>query len=81
MRFVAPADSATGEAIAAILKRHTRHFVLVTLRESAQGDRMEHAYQIRVPDTLSRIGLISDLNALDDVGGIALHMQEPTLEV
>jgi hypothetical protein len=81
VRFVAPADSSTGEAVTAILKRHTRHFVLVTLREAAQGDRMEHAYQIRIPDTEARMGLISDLTDLEDVADISLHMQEPTLEL
>ena len=81
VRLVAPANSETSAAITEILGRHTKFFVLVTLREAAQADRMEHAYQIRIPATDARLSLINDLDALEDVGDISLHMQEPTLEV
>jgi len=81
VRLVAPAKSEVSSSITAILRQHTSHFVLVTLRESAQGDRMEHAYQIRIPETDARLALINELDALDDVDDISLHMQEPTLEV
>ena len=81
VRLVAPAKSEVSSSITAILRQHTSHFVLVTLREAAQGDRMEHAYQIRIPETDARLALINELDALDDVDDISLHMQEPTLEV
>jgi len=81
VRLVAPAKSEVSSSITAILRQHTSHFVLVTLREAAQGDRMEHAYQIRIPETDARLALINELDALDDVADISLHMQEPTLEV
>jgi uncharacterized membrane protein YhiD involved in acid resistance len=81
VRLVAPADSDVSSAITAALKKHTKHFVLVTLRESSQGDRMEQAYQIRIPGSDARLALINDLAAIENVADISLHMQEPTLEV
>jgi uncharacterized membrane protein YhiD involved in acid resistance len=81
VRFVAPAQSETSEAVAGALKRHTRHFVLVTLRESAQGRDVEHAYQIRIPDPSARTALVEALLDVDGVRDVSLHLSDPTLEV
>jgi len=81
VRMVAPADPAVASAISAVLKEHTAHFVLVTMREVAQGDAFEHAYQVRIPDPDARPALLHALDAIEGLGDVALHMQEPTLEV
>ncbi len=81
VRMVAPADTDTSEKINAALRAHTRHHVLVSLREVAQGEKVEHAYQVKIPDPASRPKLLSALSDVPDVRDISIHMQEPTLEV
>lgn len=81
VRFVADADPALGPAVHAALKEHTTHFVLVTMREVAQGGAFEHAYQVRIPNPEARPALLHALGALPSVHDLALHLQEPTLEV
>ena len=44
-----------------------RLFRLVTLREAAQGKRMEHAYQISVPNPDARNHLVLGLQALNGI--------------
>lgn len=81
LRFVAPSVSGTSAEVGAVLDRHTAHWVLVSLREAAQGDRMEHAYHVRVPDPDARGVLLEDLAALEGVADLSLFLQEPTLEL
>jgi hypothetical protein len=81
VRFTAPGGGETAQAIAGILRATTRHHALVTLREVAQADLLEHAYQVRIPDDESRISLVTSLEALSGVHDVILHMQEPTLEL
>lgn len=80
LRFQLPltADEAV---VASTLKRHTRTFALVTLREVAQGQAMEHAYQVRLADQGRRVDLIHDLEALPGIQDVSLLMQEPTVEI
>ncbi len=81
VRLVAPADSDAAARISAALREHTAQFVLVTMREAAQGDAFEHAYQVRIPDPDGRPALLHALDAIDGTRDVALHMQDPTLEV
>ncbi len=81
VRLVAPASSETTARVSAALKANTAHFVLVSMREVAQGDRFEHAYQVRIPNPEQRPALLHALDAIEGVADVALHMQEPTLEV
>jgi len=80
LRFQLPTD--TDEAAAmAVLRKHSRFFALVTLREVAQGKEMEHAYQIRVRDPKQRAALIHGLEHTPGVHDVALLLQEPTVEL
>ena len=81
VRLVAPADPSVAEAITAALRAHTTHFVLVTMREAAQGEAFEHAYQVRIPNPDERPALLHALDGIDGTTDVALHIQEPTLEV
>lgn len=79
VRFYAP--SGQEEAIAKILRAHTQRFVLVTLRAAAQGNVMEHAYQISIPELPARARLVRALQELEGVQDVSLLLQEPTLEL
>ena len=63
------------------LKAHTRGFELVTLREVAQGTRMEHAYQVRLRDRGGRSTLVHALESAEGVDDVSLLLQEPTVEL
>ena len=79
VRLVAPL--AAEEEVARVLRAHCRHFVLVTLREVAQGTAMEHAWQISLEDPEQRGALVAALQAVDGVQDVTLLLQEPTLEL
>ncbi len=81
LRFVLPTSSEAEQELARILKRHTRHFALVTLREVSQGDALEHAYQIQIPDQSRRVKLVRELEAVAGIQDVTLLMQEPTVEL
>ena len=80
IRFSAPQD---GDilTISTVLREHCDSFVLVTLREAAQGSRVEHAYQISIPDPDARSKLVRGIQSLDDIQDVTLLMQEPTLDL
>lgn len=81
VRFTAPPRPDVEIAITNALRRHTRSFVLVTLREAAMGDLMEHAYQVSLADPDERIALVADLQSIQGLTDVNLLLQEPTLEL
>lgn len=81
LRFIAPQGAPTQEAIATVLSRYCRSFSLVTLREAAQGDAMEHAYQISARSLEERSLMVSGLQDVPGVKSVTLLLQEPTLEL
>ncbi|MCB9567063.1 MAG: DUF4956 domain-containing protein [Myxococcales bacterium] len=80
LRFQLPITS-DESAVMAILRRHTRFVALVTLREVAQGQAMEHAYQVRLGDPRHRTDLVRALEAVPGIQDISLLLQEPTVEI
>jgi len=75
------AANGAGESVNEVLRSHTRRFVLVTMREAAQGDAIEQAWQVRIPDPDARAKLVGALLSLDGVSDVSLHLSDPTLEV
>ena len=64
-----------------ILRKHSSFVALVTLREVAQGQAMEHAYQIRIADPKHRSSLVQSLEQLPGIQDVSLLLQEPTVEL
>lgn len=81
VRFAMPSSEVGDHAVGVVLKTHCESFVLVTLRKAAQGELMEHAYQISIPDPAARTRLVSALNDIDGLQDVTLLMQEPTLDL
>ena len=81
VRFAVPPQSAVQQAIPVLLKEHCESFVLVTLREAAQGALVEHAYQISIPNPDSRSNLVLGLQKLSGIRDVTLLMQEPTMDL
>jgi uncharacterized membrane protein YhiD involved in acid resistance len=81
LRFVAAQAAPTQEAIARVLATHCRTFSLVTLRETAQGTAMEHAYQISARSPDERAMVVASLQRVPGVQNVTLLLQEPTLDL
>lgn len=80
VRFQLPV-AADGNEVMALLRRHTRSVALVTLREVAQGEAMEYAYQVRLGDPRKRVELVRALETLPGIQDVSLLLQEPTVEL
>lgn len=81
LRLNMPADPACDEHLKAILKEYCSNFVLINLREISQGDRMEHAYQVKMKDPNFQSYLVNALRTIAQVFDVSLLMQDPSLEV
>ena len=80
LRFQLPIASDEGEVMK-LLRRHSSFVALVTLREVAQGQALEHAYQIRLADPKHRVALVQGLERLPGIQDVSLLLQEPTVEL
>ena len=80
LRFQLPAN-ADEAALMKMLRRYSRSVSLVTLREVAQGEALEHAYQLRLGSPADRVKLVQALEQLPGVEGVSLLLQEPTVEL
>ncbi len=81
LRLRLPATAEAEAAIAKVLKRHTQKFSLVTLREVAQGESVQHAYQVRLPASAARNTIIEEIGSIDGCRDVSLLLQEPTVEI
>ncbi len=81
VRFTAPTGDAAGTPVAQALRSSCHSFVLVTLREAAQGEAMEHAYQVSTLGPAAHERLVRDLQQIPGVRDVTLMMQEPTLDL
>lgn len=81
LRLRLPATAEAEAAIAKILRRNTQKFSLVTLREVAQGEAVQHAYQVRLPASAARNTIINEIGAIDGCRDVSLLLQEPTVEI
>jgi len=81
LRLNTPLDPELDRVLKTVLQQHCSTFVLVNLREVAQGQRLEQAYQVKLRDPSYQAHLVSALQGLDDVYDVSLLMQDPALEV
>jgi hypothetical protein len=80
LRFQLPVGGNEMEVMT-LLRKHSTFVTLVTLREVAQGQALEHAYQIRIADPKQRTALVQALQALPGIQDVTLLLQEPTVEL
>jgi hypothetical protein len=76
LRFWLPRQGTGGDAVGDILRTHCRDYVLVALREAAQGTSLEYAYQVRLRASEGRDQLVRALEALPGIGGLTLLLEE-----
>ncbi|MCD6441566.1 MAG: DUF4956 domain-containing protein [Candidatus Marinimicrobia bacterium] len=81
LRFQVPAGSETIHNATIILKQLTRHFALITMRDVAQGDYYDYAYQVKLKKSQDNQLLISELEKIEGIRGLSYTNQEATVEV
>lgn len=81
LRFWLPREEGAGESVRHVLSTHCRNFVLVALRDVAQGETLEYAYQVKLRDVGSPDRLVRALDALPGIGGLSLMVEDATSEL
>lgn len=81
LRFNVDQESARASELETILKRYCSVFALITLREMAQGLRMDYAYHVKMKKGRDRSELISELKQINSIQGVSLMLQETTLDL
>lgn len=64
-----------------VLKKYCKIFALITLRDMAQGKRLDYAYQIKMKNGKDKAALVEDLNQIENIKGVTLLLQETTVEL
>ena len=64
-----------------ILNGHCQYFALVTMREMAQGERLDYAYQVKLKKDTTYNNFVKKLQDLNTIKGLKLLLQETTVEV
>lgn len=64
-----------------LLHDYCQTFVLITLRDMAQGNRLDYAYHIKMRRGKEKDDLIRKLQAIEEIKGLSLLLQETTVEI
>ncbi|MFC1453474.1 DUF4956 domain-containing protein [Verrucomicrobiota bacterium] len=81
LRFTMPADTQAETDVKEVLRQYCSAFYLIAVREAAQGDLVEHAYQVRLVDPSYQTDLIDRLLGIKDIEDANLLMQRTTVEL
>ncbi|MFC1569438.1 DUF4956 domain-containing protein [bacterium] len=81
LRFQIPAGHETAEQVVEILKKTTKSFILVTMRDVAQGKAFDYSYQVKLAHLDDNQTLISELENVKGIRGLSYTNQEATVEV
>ncbi len=80
LRLRTAAEADDPKALNEILDRHCIRSVLLTTNDVAQGEIVEHSYQVKFRKLAERHALLSDLRQSKAVRDVRLLMQEVNLE-
>lgn len=81
LRFNMPTETEHRGEMEAVIKRYCKAFSLVTLRELAQGERIDYAYHIKLRRGKTHAALLAELKKLGSIQGVSLMMQEATVDL
>ena len=81
LRLNARSDPGIDDVLKRILQRYCSSYVLVSLREIAQGGRLEQAYQVKLRDSSYQQHLISAIRTMEQISDVSLLMHDTALEV
>jgi uncharacterized membrane protein YhiD involved in acid resistance len=81
LRFNIDNNSEGKAQLGEVLKKYCKIFALITLRDIAQGKRLDYAYQIKMKNGKDKAELVEDLNRIENIQGVTLLLQETTVEL
>lgn len=81
LRFNMENDAKDKGLLADILKKNCQKFALITLRDAAQGKRLDYAYHIKMKRGRDKGELVDELNTITHIKGVSLLLQETTVEL
>jgi len=81
LRFTIENESHDRSRLETVLDRYCKVFALITLRDLAQGKRLDYAYHIKLRKNKRKEDLISELNTISTIKGVNLLLQETTVEL
>ena len=81
LRFNMENDPESKEKLNNILQNNCKIFALITLRDIAQGNRLDYAYHIKMKYKKGKEELLEELSGIGDIKGVSLLLQETTVEL
>jgi hypothetical protein len=74
-------DFKTSEHLEKLLTENCKAFALITLREIAQGNRLDYSYQVKLRKNRTYETFINELQNIHGMKGVNLMLQDTTFEV
>jgi len=81
LRFNSGHDPEGKAMLEDVLRDHCKIFALITLRDMAQGKRLDYAYHVKLKKGKSRTDLVNALNSIESISGVSLLLQETTIDL
>ncbi len=81
LRFNIESDSPDRVLLEGILKGYCKIFALVTLRDLAQGKRLDYAYHVKLKKGKSNADFLNEIKKIETIEGVSLLLQETTVEL
>jgi hypothetical protein len=81
LRFNSENDPEGRAMLEDVLKDHCRLFALITVRDMAQGKRLDYAYHVKLKKGKSKADLVDALNSINSINGVSLLLQETTIDL
>ncbi|MBN1307132.1 MAG: DUF4956 domain-containing protein [Chitinispirillaceae bacterium] len=81
LRFNIGAEAHGRTAVETTMREFCRRFMLITLRETTQGNRLEYSYHIKLKPKKLKDEFLVRMKGVEDVKDVSLLLQETTVEL
>lgn len=81
LRFNISTDTPDKTIVETMMREHCKRFVLITIKELTQGNRLEYAYHVKLKPKKQKEHFVSGLKSISDLKDVNLMLQETTVEL
>ncbi len=81
IRFNLENDTQAKDQLEKTLQKYCKSFALITLRDMAQGNKLDYAYQVKLKKNKRQDDFVGELNNIPSIASINFMMQEATVEL